>query len=143
MYGPTVLALTGSEDWRHRVAVGLFDKLSDITDEKSAQAALLQAKSDYTKTKSDLTLKVREGFYNIQKSLIQIDSAISKIRYQDKQDAIYEYMLSLQEGSLDTLLDGWNEQAQNKFAFIQAVTDYDLALSDLGVAMGDPFYFEN
>ena len=103
----------------------------------------MQAKSDYTKAKSDLTLKVRDGFYNIQKSLIQIDSAISKIRYQDKQNVIYEYMLSLQEGALDTLLDGWNEQAQSKFAFIQAVTDYDLALSDLGVAMGDPFYFEN
>lgn len=142
VYGPTVIALTGSEDWRHRVAFGLYDKLSEITDEKSAQAALLQAKSDYTKSKSDLTLKVRDGFYNIQKSIIQIDSAISKIRYQDKQNQIYEYMLSLQEGAMDTLLDGWNEQAQNKFAFIQAVTDYDLALSDLGVAMGEPFYFE-
>ncbi len=141
-YGPTVLALTGSDDWTHKMTFNLMDKFSDITDEKSAQAALLQSRSDFEKAKNDLTLKVRDDFYNLQKSLIQIDSSIAKVRYQEKQNSILEYMLSMQETSVSNYLDGLIEQAQDKFAFIQAVVDYHIAVSGLSVSIGDPNYFE-
>lgn len=141
-YGPTVLALTGSDDWAHKATFNLFDKFSDITDEKGAQATLLQSQSDYEKTRNDLTVKVRDDFYNLQKSLIQIDSSIAKIRYQDKQNSILEYMVGIQETSVVNYLEGLIESAQNKFAFIQAVVDYHIAVSGLSVSIGDPYYFE-
>jgi outer membrane protein TolC len=142
-YGPTVLALTGSQDWTHKMVFNLFDKFSDITDEKGAQAALLQAQSDLEKAKDDVTIKVRDEFYNLHKSLIQIDSAIAKIRYQDKQNAILEYLLGLQETSVANVIESVIEQSQNKFSFIQAVSDYHLSVSGLSVAIGDPDYFES
>lgn len=141
-YGPTVLALHGSEDWSRKLTFNLFDKLSDITDEKSAQAALLQAQADWEKAKDDVIQKVREEFYNLQKSLIQIDSSVAKMRYQEKQNALLEYMLGLQETTAANLIEQLIEGAQNKFSFIQAVTDYDLAVAGLGTAIGDPDYFE-
>ncbi|GEM_PF-1122219 len=141
-YGPTVLALTGSDDWTHKMTFNLMDNFSNITDEKSAQAALLQSQSDLEKAKNDLTVKVRDDFYNLQKSLIQIDSSIAKVRYQGKQNSILEYMLSMQETAVSNYLEGLIEQAQNKFAFIQAVVDYHIAVSGLSLSIGDPNYFE-
>ncbi len=142
VYGPTVLALTGSEDTKDQVKFNWMDKLADITDEKSAQAAYLEAKSDYDKARTDATLKLREEFFNLQKSLIQIDSSISKIRYQDKQNSIQEYLMSLQETTPANYLEGLIENSQNKFTFIQAVADYEVAASAVSVTVGDPDYFE-
>ena len=142
VYGPTVLALHGSEDWSNKVTFNLFDKLADVTDEKSAQAALLQAQSEYEKAKDDLTLKIRDGFYNLQKSLIQIDSSAAKMRYQDKQNGVLKYMVGLQETQTQSLLEGLIEMAQNRFSFIQAITDYHLAVSSLNQSIGDADYFD-
>lgn len=142
VYGPTVLALTGSDDEKTQYKFNLFDKLSDITDEKQAQAAFLQAESDLEKAKNDATLKIRDEFYNMQKSLIQIDSSIARIRYQDKQNTILEYLLGVQETAPANYLEGLIENAQNKYSFIQAVADYHVAVSALSVAIGDPDYFE-
>lgn len=141
VYGPTVLALTGSEAAKHHFDFNLFDRFAEITDEKSAQAAYLQALADLDKAKSDLTLKLREDIYNLQKSLIQIDSSIAKLRYQDKQNRIQEYLLSLAETTAAAYIQGLVEETQYKFSFIQAVADYRLSLSDLGSTIGDPYYF--
>ncbi|MCG3177315.1 MAG: hypothetical protein MOGMAGMI_02287 [Candidatus Omnitrophica bacterium] len=142
-YGPTVLALTGSEDWSHKVTFNLWDRLADISDQKGAEAALLQAEAELEKSKGDLIANVREEFYNLEKSLIQIDSSVVRIRYQDKQNEIHRYMAGLQETSLATLVDGLIEQASNRFAFIQAVTEYHLATSNLNLMMGHPDYFKS
>ncbi len=142
VYGPTVLALTGSEDRRGRVQINLFDKLAEITDEKGAQAALLQAQADLNKSRDDVVLKVREELYNLEKSNIQVDASAAKYRYQHKQVAILEYLLGHQETTVDNVWDEMIQEAQNKFAFIQAVTDHELAFSSLAVTIGDPDYFE-
>ena len=142
VFGPTVLALTGSEAWRHRATFNLFDRFADVTDEKSAEAAWLQSRADYQKAKNDLTVKLRDHFYELEKSLIQIDSSVARMRYQEKQNGILEYLLGLQETTAANYFEGLVQLAQNKFSFIQAVTDYDLALSDLGVSIGDPNYFD-
>jgi len=141
-YPTSVISPTdGSEEWYQRLTFNLFDRLSDITDEASAHATLLQVESELEKTKNTLSSKVREDFYNIQKSLIQIDSSIAKIRYQEKQNSIQAYLVGLQESQPASLLEGYMELAQHKFAFIQSVIDYDLAVSSLGVSTGDPYYF--
>lgn len=141
-YGPTILALTGSEDWSHKFTFNLFDKLADITDEKSAQAALLQSQSEYEKAKDDVTLKIRDDFYNLQKSLIQIDSSSAKMRYQEKQNGVLRYMVGIQESQIQNLLEGLIEMAQSRFSFIQAITDYHLAVSSLNQSIGEPDYFD-
>src|SRR3989338_4470396 len=142
-YAPTVISPTGgSEDWGEKWTFNLLDRFSDLTDQKGAEATLLQAQADYDKAKNDLTLKVRDEFYNLQKSLIQIDSSIAKMRYQEKQNHVQEYLMRLQEVPAPNYLEGVIEHAQDKFSFIQAVTDYHLALSNLSIAIGDPYYFE-
>ncbi len=143
VFAPTVISPTGgSEDWGEKWTFNLFDKLSDITDAKSAEATLLQAEADYEKAKNDLTIKLRDEFYNLQKSMIQVDAAVAKMRYQEKQNNIQEYLMRLQEVPTPTYLEGLMEHAQDKFSFIQAVADYHLALSNLSIAIGDPYYFD-
>ncbi len=143
VYGPTVLSLTGSEDWRHHLAFNLFDRFGAVTDEKQAQYALLQAESDYKDASGEVTLRLRTEFFSLQRYLIQIDSSIAKLRYQNKQLSILEYLLSLQETSPSNYIDNLIAQVQDRYAFIQAVADYNIALSGVGLLIGDPFYFEN
>ncbi len=142
-YGPTILALTGSEDWRHKVAFNLLDRFADITDAQNAEASYLTAVFEVDKARNDTIVKVKDEFYNLQKSLIQIDASVSKMRYQDKQVAAYRYLVSLQETTVASLFEGLIEQASNKFAFIQAVADYHLSVASLNVAMGDPGHFQS
>jgi outer membrane protein TolC len=142
-YGPTILALTGSEDWNHKVSLGILDKLSDATDSLDAEATLLQAQADLDKAKNETILHVREEFYNMQKSLIQIDSTLAKMRYQNKQVAAYRFLVGLQETAVSALMEGMIEQAQNKFGFIQAVADYHTAVAGLNAAIGDPDHFKS
>lgn len=142
-YGPTVLALTGSEDWSHKVTFNLWDRLADLSDEKSAEVSLLQAEAELEKSKGELIANVREEFYNLEKSLIQIETSVARIRYQGKQNDILRYMVGLQESNLSALMDGLIEQSSNKFSFIQAVTEYHLATSNLNLMMGDPDYFKS
>ena len=143
VYGPTVLALTGSEDWRHKIAFNLFDQFGAVTDEKQAQYALLQAESDFRDVSGEVTLRLRTEFFSLQRYLIQIDSSIAKLRYQNKQLSILEYLLGLQETSPSNYIDNLIAQVQDRYAFIQAVADYNIALSGVGLLIGDPFYFEN
>ena len=143
VYGPTVLALTGSEDWKHSVRFNLFDKFGTLTDEQQAEYTLLQAESEYKEVRDEVTLKLRDEFYSLQRYLIQIDSSISKLRYQNKQLAILEYLLNLQETTPSNYIDNLISQVQDRYAFIQAVADYNVALSSVGLLIGDPFYFEN
>ncbi|MBI3315691.1 MAG: TolC family protein [Candidatus Omnitrophica bacterium] len=143
VYAPTVIAPTGgSEDWSEKWTFNLLDKLSLITDEKSAQAAVLQAQSDYEKAKGEVLSKLREDFYNLQKSMIQIETSVSKLKYQEKQNAVLKYLLSMQETAPANFMEGLIEQAQNRFSFIQAVVDYHLAISSLNLSIGDPDHFE-
>lgn len=143
VYGPTVLALTGSEDWRHHVELNLFDLMGGITDEKQAQFALLQAESEYKDVRDEVTLRLRDEFYSLQRFLIQIDSSIAKLRYQNKQLTILEYLLNMQETTPSNYIDNLIAQVQDRYAFIQAVADYNVSLSGVGLLIGDPFYFEN
>lgn len=141
VYAPSVISPTGgSEDWSEKYTFNLLDKFSEITDEKSALATLLQAEADYKKSKDEITSKIKEDYYTIKKTLIQIDSTVSKIRYRQKQNAILEYLIGLQEAQIPSLVEGLVDLAQDKFSFIQAVIDYDLAISNLSISIGDPYY---
>ncbi len=141
-YGPTVSAFQGSTDWRRSWKFNLLDKLADITDEKSAQATFMQSEADWQKSRSEVIFKLKENFYSLQKALIQIDTTAAKMRYQEKQNSILKYMMGFQEATPGNYLEGLIEQASNRFSFIQAVTDYHLAVSNIGVTCGNPFYFD-
>ncbi len=141
-YGNTISAFQGSTDWRRSWKFNLLDKFSDITDEKDAAAKFLQSEADWQKSRNDAIFKLKDNFYSLQKALIQMDTSVAKIRYQEKQNAILKYTMSFQEATPGNYLEGLIEQASNRFAFIQAVTDYHLAVSNIGVTCGDPFYFD-
>ena len=123
------------------MTLDLFDKFPDLTDEQSAEAQYWQALGELAKAKDDAIVKTKDEVYNLRKALIQIDSAIAKMRYQERQNDILRYMMGMQESPPVNYLEGLNEQAQNKFAFIQAVIDYHEAVSNLNLLMGDPDYF--
>lgn len=141
-YGPTALNLRGSEDWSNKVTFNLLDKFSEITDEKSAEATYLQAQSDLRTARNNVMTQLRDNFYNLKKALVQMDSAVSKIKYQERQSAAARYLVGLSESPPSSLLESLIELTSHKFSLIQAVVDYQLAISNLNLSTGDPNYFE-
>ena len=75
--------------------------------------------------------------------MIQVDSAMAKIKYQEKQNKLLEYLSGLQETGIANYAENLVQHTQDRFSFIQAVTDYEIAKSSLSVSAGDPYYFEN
>lgn len=142
-YGPTVLALTGSQDFKHKVTYNLLDKIANTTDSVKAEADYYQALSELEKAANDAILGVKDELYNMRKSLVLVDSSIAKIRYQERQNSVLNYLLSMQETSPSNVMEGFIEQAQNKFGLIEAVTDYHKAVLTLNVLMGDGKHFES
>lgn len=142
VYGPTSSALIGSSDWRHTVKYNMFDQFGAITDEKTAQYTLLQAETEYQTIRDEVILRIRDEYYNLQKYLISIDTSTAKLQYLEKQLAIYDYLFNMQEVSMSDYLEDIIAQAQDKYAFIQAVADYNVSLSQIGTLIGDPNYFE-
>ena len=117
-------------------------KSSEITDEKSAAASYLQAQSELQTAKNKLVADLREGYYDLKKSVVQMDSAVAKIRYQEKQSGAARYLAGLQETPPASYLESIIELASHKFSLIQAAVDYELAISTLNLSTGDPYYFE-
>ncbi len=142
VYGPTASALIGSSDWRHTVKYNMFDQFGAITDEKTAQYTLLQAETEYKAVCDEIMIRIRDEYYNLQKYLISIDTSTAKLVYLEKQLAIYDYLFNMQEVSMSDYLEDIISQAQDRYAFIQAVADYSVSLSQLGTLIGDPDYFE-
>ncbi len=141
-YGTSLSAYQGSQDWRHTVKLNLLDKLADVTDATNAQAMLLQAEADWQKARNDIIYKLKENFYGLQKALILMDSTMVRIHYQEKQNAVLKYNVSMLESLPSDYLGGLIDQSQNRFGFIKAVADYNVAVSNIAVTCGDPEYFE-
>ncbi len=142
VYGPTVLSLTGSDELRRKYAFNLMDRFSDITDAKSAEAAYLQAQSELQTANHTLVSQLRDNYYSLKKAVLQMDTAVAKIKYQEKQTAAARYLVGLQEQPPSNLLESLIELSSHKFSLIQASVDYTLAISNLNLSTGDPNYFE-
>lgn len=143
VYGPTVSAFQGSEDWRHTVKFNLLDKLADVTDSRGAEAALLQAEAEWQKARNELIFALKDELYNVHKAEIQMDSSVARMHYQERQNSILKYTVSMGEASAASYLEGLIEQSSNRFGFISSVADHNQALANLAIATGDPEYFEN
>lgn len=140
-FGPTVLSLTGSEDYRHRVTFNLLDKLSNLTDSDVAIADYLNAMADLEKERLGADVKVQEAFYDYKGSVLQMNTSLSKIKYREKQVNILKVTTGMQEASTSTLVNEMVQLSEDRFSYIKAVSDSQGALSNINRLIGiDNFY---
>jgi outer membrane protein TolC len=135
-FGPTVLALTGSEDFRHRVTLSLLDKLSNLTDEDGAKADYLQALAELKKERSDQDIASQDAYYSYRAALLQMNTSLSKIKYREKQVNILRVMSGLQESSVSQLLSEMVALSEDRFSYVKAISDIHDSVSNINRIIG-------
>lgn len=142
-FGPTVLSLTGSEDYRHRVAFFLLDKLADLTDADIAKADYLVAKDEVQKERVNTDVRVHEAFYDYKGALLQIDTSLSKIKFREKQVSILKVLASLEESKVSSLVNEMMALSEDRFAYVKAVAETHDTLSNINRLIGIEGYYGN
>jgi len=141
-FGPTVLSLTGSDDYKHSWKFNWMDKLADLTDEEKAVADYLKAQAELRKERLEQTVEGRSAYYDYQNALLQIETSTSKIRFREKQVAILKHTTSMEESKVSQLLGEMVSLAEDKYARVSAIGSAKDALSKMDYLTGKEGFYE-
>jgi outer membrane protein TolC len=133
-YGETTATNTRGES----ASVGFLDGLKGIGDRRQARIARERAHYERDKTRRDVEVDVREAYFNIQKSRIQIKAARQEMDYRQKALGI-----SRQKERMNLVEPSQAMSAESSYAdavsnYEEAVSFYKVSLGSLEKALGVP-----
>ena len=138
---PVVSAYHGTQSMSHLVTLDVLNKLEDISGLKEAQLEYMRALEEINKKEQEVALEVKETFFKYKKAIILMNVAQNKIEFQSKQVEIMEIRRQLGEAQYSDVAEELIKLAEEKFSYIQAITDYYIAISSLNKAVGINDYF--
>lgn len=139
---PVVSAFQGTEATTTAYKFNILDNLKYYSDRQSSEIDFDRARQELTKVKQDITLEVRENCFNYEKALIQLDTATSKIAFQEKDLELNRLRREMDEVPDSTVVESMIKMAQEKFGYSQARSDYCTAVASLNKAIGIEDYFQ-
>lgn len=139
-FGPTVLDVTGSEDFKHTWSLAFLDALGDITDRDLAIGTYLEAKGEVETERMNADINVRDYFYDYHQALISIDTALARLNYLEKEVNILKALVELEEARTPDLLNEMVSLAEERYAYVRSITDLHLAVSKINATVGDENY---
>lgn len=140
---PVVQTTQGTEATVNSFKFKILDKLDYYSDKQLAEIDYDRSRQEFVKIKNDVTLEVREGCFNYEKALIQLETAANKVKYQEADTELVKMKRSMEEIQDPSIIDSLIKLAQEKFGYVQAVTDCKTALASLSKAVGVDDYFKN
>lgn len=140
---PVVAAFQGTEAVTNAFKVGFLDNLKYYSDKQSGEIDFARAKQEMMKIEQDITLEVREGCFNYEKALLQVQTAQSKVSYQQKDLEFSRLKREMDEALDSNVIEGLIKLAQEKFGYVQALTDCLAAIASINKAVGIENYLEN
>ena len=114
-----------------------------FSDKQLADIDYDRSRSELNKTKNDVVLEIREGCFNYEKALIQLETAENKVKYQETDAELMRMKRGMDEIQDSNVVDSLIKVAQEKFGYVQAVTDCKISLAALEKAVGSDDYFKN
>jgi len=139
---PVVSAYQGTEASTNTVVVKLLDNMKSISEMRSADVDFDKARQELAKAQNDVTLDVRESYFNYQKAVMQHEVATSKVEYQSKDLEAVRAKREMEEAQDSNVVESMIKLAQERFSYVQALTDYYIALSAMNKAVGIEDYFK-
>jgi len=140
---PVVQTLQGTEATVNSFKFKILDKLDMFSDNQLAIIDYDRSRQEMNKTKNDVTLEVREGCFNYEKAIIQLETAANKVKYQEADSELMRMKRGMDEIQDSNVIDSLIKVAQEKFGYVQAVTDCKTSLAALEKAVGVEDYFKN
>ncbi len=140
---PVVSAFHGTETITNSVKFNFLDNLAQYSEKYSADVDLDRARQEFIKTKQDVTLEVKESCFNYEKSLMQLDTAVNKVKYQESEVELTKFRRQMDEVQDSNVIESMIKLAQEKFGYVQAISDCSIALASISKAVGIEDYFNN
>ena len=140
---PVVAAFQGTEAVTNAFKVGIMDNFKYYSDKQSGEIDFARAKQEMMKIEQDIALEARESCFNYEKALLQIQTAESKVNYQQKDLEFSRLKREMDEAPDSNVIEGLIKLAQEKFGYVQALTDCLTAIASINKAIGIENYMED
>ncbi|MCM8760666.1 MAG: TolC family protein [Candidatus Omnitrophica bacterium] len=139
---PVVSAYQGTEAATNAFKFKLFDRLDTFSEVQLSDIDFERARQELVKIRQDVTLEVKEQCFNYQKALIQLETASSKVKYQESDLNFMKMKRGLDEVQDSNVIDSMIKLAQEKFGYVQALTDCHISLASINKAIGIENYYK-
>lgn len=140
---PVVQSYQGTEATVNQFKFKILDRLDMYSDKQLADIDYDRSRQELNKTRNDVTLEVREGCFNYEKAVIQLETAANKVKYQEADAELMKMKRGMDEVQDSNVVDSLIKVAQEKFGYVQAVTDCKISLAALEKAVGVQGYFKD
>lgn len=140
---PVVSAYHGTETITNSVKFNFLDNLAQYSDKYLADVDLDKAKQELIKSRQDITLELKESCFSYEKALMQLDTAINKVKYQETDLEFVKFKRQMDEVQDSNVMESMIKLAQEKFGYMQAITDCNISLAAVCKAVGIEDYFDN
>lgn len=138
---PVVSAFHGTKAATHTAKFSLLDKLAYFSDKLTAEIGLDRARQDLEKTNHDVTQEARESCFGYEKALILLATAFDKLKYQEKDLEFIKLKRGMDEAQDSNVIESMIKLGQEKFGYVQALTDCHIAVAGINKAIGVEDYF--
>lgn len=143
VWAPVVNTVKGSETITNSYKFNFLDNLAQYSDKFSADIDMDRARQELIKTKQDVTLEVKEACFNYEKALLQLETAINKTKYQEGDLELTKFKRQMDEALDSNVIDSMIKLAQEKFGYVQSISDCQIAIASLCKAVGITDYFKD
>jgi outer membrane protein TolC len=140
---PVVSAVHGTETVTNSYKFNFLDNLAQYSERYSADVDLGKARQELIKAKQDTILEVKESCFSYEKALLQLDTAINKVKYQEADLELIKFRRQMEEAQDSNVIESMIKLAQEKFGHVQALSECNVALASISKAVGVPGYFNN
>ncbi|MDD5136805.1 MAG: TolC family protein [Candidatus Omnitrophica bacterium] len=138
---PVVSTTHGTDATTMEFKFKLLDNLASLSEKQLSEIDFDKARQELTKIRQDITLEVKEGCFNYNKALIQAETAENKVKYQAGDLELVKLKRGLDEAQDSNVIDSMIKLAQEKFGYLQALTDCHISLATVNKAIGLEDYY--
>jgi len=143
VWAPVVSAYRGSETITNSYKFNFLDNLAQYSEKYAADVDFDKARQELIKAKQDVTLEVRESCFNYEKALLQLETAVNKVKYQESDLEMTKFRRQMDEVQDSNVVDSMIKLSQERFGYAQAVTDCNIAVASICKAVGASDYFKD
>ncbi len=140
-WAPTVSSFRGTESATSYFTFKLLDDLAYFTNLQESRVGYERAKYEYLKAKKDLTVEVKELYFQYRKSILQIDVAEAQVQHQHMFVNVLEERRRFGEMENSKLIEEYIKLTENRYGLVQGYSDYFISVAGLNKAIGIPDYY--
>jgi hypothetical protein len=140
---PVISAFQGTEATTNSFKFKVLDNLAAFSEAKLSEIDSDRARQELNKMKQDITLEVKEQCFGYQKALIQLDTALNKVRYQENDLEFVRTKRSMDEVPDSSVIESMIKLSQERFGYVQALTDCHTILASINKAIGIEDYYND